>query len=126
MTTTHDFEPAHRSSATARVIELADLVLIPTRASIYDLEASRKTAESLKQASGKKGAFILNAVPPRGSRAQEAREALQEVLPVAPIELHQLVAYSDALNDGRSVEELDPRGKAAREIRALFEWLINF
>ena len=109
-----------------RPVATADLVLIPCRPSIYDLEASHKTAESLKKAGGRRGAFILNAVPSRGTRAQEARDALQEVLPVAPVELHQLVAYSDALNDGRSVEELAPHGKAAQEIRTLYEWLVNF
>ena len=118
--------PGRMDVTTARVIETTDIVLIPCRPSIYDLEASRKTAESLRQASGKKGAFILNAVPPRGTRSQEARDALQDVLPVAPVELHQLVAYSDALNNGRSVEELQPRGKAAQEIRALYDWLVNF
>jgi chromosome partitioning protein len=118
--------PGRTDVTTARVIESADLVLIPCRPSIYDLEASRKTAEQIKNAGGRRGAFVLNAVPPRGSRAQEAREALQEILPVAPVELHQLVAYSDALNDGRSVEELAPHGKAAQEIRALYDWLVNF
>jgi len=118
--------PGRTDVTTARVIELADLVLIPTRASIYDLEASHKTAELFKKAGGRRGTFILNAVPSRGTRAQEARDALQEVLPVAPVELHQLVAYSDALNDGRSVEELAPHGKAAQEIRTLYEWLVNF
>ena len=120
-------DTAGRSDVTtAHVIQAADLVLIPCRPSIYDLEASQRTAEQLKKAGGiKSAAFVLNAVPTRGTRAQEAREALQGVLPVAPIELHQLVAYSDALNDGRSVEELEPMGKAAQEIRALYDWLIG-
>jgi len=119
-------DTAGRSDVTtAHVIEAADLVLIPCRPSIYDLEASQRTADQIKKAGGKRAAFVLNAVPPRGSRAHEAREALEPVLPVSPIELHQLVAYSDALNDGRSVEELEPTGKAAAEIRELYKWLIE-
>jgi chromosome partitioning protein len=119
-------DTAGRSDVTtAHVIDAADLVLIPCRPSIYDLEASQRTADQIKKAGGKRAAFILNAVPSRGCRAYEAREALEPVLPVSPVELHQLVAYSDALNDGRSVEELEPTGKAAAEIRELYKWLIE-
>jgi chromosome partitioning protein len=110
---------------TAHVVEAADLVLVPCRASIYDLEASRHTAELIRDAGGKRAAFVLNAVPSRGARAQEARDALETMLPVSPVEMHHLVAYSDALNDGQSVEELEPVGKAAQEIRALYEWIIT-
>ena len=119
-------DTAGRSDVTtAHVIEAADLILIPCRPSIYDLEASQRTAEQIKKAGGKQAIFVLNAVPSRGVRAQEAREALIGLLPVAPVELHHLVAYSDALNDRRSVEEMEPHGKAAQEIRALYDWLIK-
>lgn len=119
-------DTAGRSDVTtAHVIEVADLILIPCRPSIYDLEASQRTAERIIKAGGKRAIFVLNAVPSRGVRAQEAREALKGLVPVAPVELHHLVAYSDALNDGRSVEEMEPHGKAAQEIRALYDWLIK-
>lgn len=119
-------DTAGRSDVTTtHVIEAADFILIPCRPSIYDLEASQKTAEQIRNAGGKRAAFVLNAVPSRGARAQEAREALEGLLPVSPVELHHLVAYSDALNDGRSVEEMEPHGKAAQEIRALYDWLIK-
>ncbi len=108
---------------TAHVVAAADVVAVPCRPSIYDMESSRRTADVVRGAGGKKAAIILNACPSRGTRAAEAREALGDMLPVAPVELHQLVAYSDALNDGRSVEELEPKGAAASEIRALYQWL---
>jgi chromosome partitioning protein len=123
-------DTAGRSDVTtAHVLEAADVALIPCRASIYDLESARHTAAlvatALATAPGKRAAFVLNATPPRGTRAQEARAALEGLLPVAPVELHQLVAYADALNDGQSVEELEPHGKAAQEIRALYDWLMG-
>jgi len=115
----------HSDVTTGAVIQAVDLVLIPCRPSLYDLHASAETAAQVKRAGGKKAAFVLNAVPSRGSRAEEAREVLRDVLPVAPVEIHNLVAYSDALNDGRSVEELDEGSKAAEEIRALYHWIIG-
>jgi chromosome partitioning protein len=107
----------------ARVVALADVVLVPCRVGVYDVEASVQTAAELKAAKVRSAAFVLNAVPPRGSRHQEAREALSTLLPVCPVMLHSYLAFGDALNDGRSVEELDPNGKAAAEIRALFTWV---
>jgi len=107
----------------ANAVELADVVLVPCRASFPDLKASIGTAEQVRKVHAKKAYFVLNAVPAQGSRQEEARDALQDLLPVAPVELHHYVAYGDALNDGRSVEELDPHSKAALEIRALYAWL---
>jgi chromosome partitioning protein len=108
----------------AQVMEAVDLVLIPCRPFINDVEASQETVAQVQKARVRRAAFVLNAVPVQGSRQQEARDALESLLPVAPVELHHYVAYGDALNDGRSVEELDPKGKAAQEVRALYEWLI--
>jgi chromosome partitioning protein len=119
-------DTAGRDDATAdAAIQVATLVLIPCRPSLYDTGASAATAEKVKRAGVKKAAFVLNSVPPAGSRAEEAREALADTLPVAPVAIHTRVAYSDALNDGRSVEELDEHSKAADEIRALYKWAIQ-
>jgi chromosome partitioning protein len=107
------------------VIQLADIVLIPCRPSLYDIGASAATADKVRRAGGKKAAFVLNGVPPTGSREAEAREALGDALPIAPVSIHNRVAYSDALNDGRSVEELDSHSKAAEEIRTLYNWIIK-
>ncbi|MBI3657334.1 MAG: ParA family protein [Acidobacteria bacterium] len=115
----------HMNVSSAAVIQSADIVLIPCRASLYDMDASAETAAQVRKAGGKQAAFVLNAVPSRGTRADEAREVLKAILPVSPVEVHNLVAFSDALNDGRSVEELDPHGKAAEEIRALYDWLMT-
>jgi chromosome partitioning protein len=106
-------------------MKAADVVLVPCRPFSYDLEASVETAAEVKRAKVARAFFVLNAVPSRGTRHTEARAALQPLLPVCPVELHHYLAFGDALNDGRSVEELDPRGKAAAEIRALYRWLLN-
>lgn len=117
-------DTAGRSSIDAtHVFAVADVVLVPCRVGIYDLEASIQTATEVKRARVKRAAFVLTAVPTRGTRHEEARAELAQLLPVSPVELRYRLAYSDALNDGRSVEELDPRGKAATEIRALFSWV---
>ncbi len=114
--------PGRADITAARVMSLADVVLVPCRVGIYDVEASVETAAEVKRSGVKHAAFVLNAIPSRGTRHEETRAALEQLLPVAPVGLHHLVAFSDALNDGRSVEELEPKGKAAAEVRALYAW----
>ncbi len=106
----------------------ADLVLIPTRPAILDLEAIRRSVDIVKSA-GTNGAIVLNGCPfpgPKGERAivTEARDALGVYgLPVAPTALSNRVAFSHSLIDGRAVSEFDKTGKAALEIKTLFHWL---
>lgn len=116
----------HSDRTAALAAQLADVVLIPCRPSAFDVDAITSTLNitKLSNASGK-AAVVLNAIPPRGEYAEEVREGLSEVATVAPIHLYQRAAYFNAVNDGRSVEEYEPKGKAAEEIRALYEWVIR-
>lgn len=110
------------SLAAARV---ADLILIPCRPSAFDLNAIGTTL-NLAAVAGKLAFVLLNAVPAQGKVGEEARNALESGgVSVADPVLHQLVAYSHAVNDGRSAQEFDPKSKAAAEIDALFGWVIK-
>jgi len=123
--------PGRADISTAHVLDVVDVVLVPVRPFAFDVHASEKIAAEInaKIASEKRrgrvihAAFVLNSVPPRGTRQQEARAVLTPLLPVAPVEVHYYMALCDALNDGSSVEEFDPKGNAAHEIRALYRWL---
>jgi chromosome partitioning protein len=44
---------------------------------------------------------------------------------VSPVRIGSRSAYSIAWNDGRSVQEYEPKGKASAEIKALFEWVLT-
>ena len=111
--------------AAAQLAELSDVVLVPVRPGIYDLEASATTASMLKRAKAKRSFFVMNACPSVGSRAKESREALAELMGVCPVQVGARVDFTDALADGRSVFELNPRGKAALEVQALYRWLLK-
>jgi chromosome partitioning protein len=56
---------------------------------------------------------------------EEARSAISMHIDVAPPGLYMRSAYSRAWNDGRSVEEYEPKGKAAWEIKALYKWIMK-
>jgi chromosome partitioning protein len=101
----------------------ADLILVPCRPAAFDLNAIGTTL-NLAAVAGKPAYVVLNAVPPLGKVGEEARNALRAGgVEVVPVVLHQLVAFSHAVNDGRTAQELDANSKAAKEVEALFAWI---
>lgn len=103
----------------------ADLILIPCRPAAFDMDAIGTTL-NLAAVAGKPAYVLLNAVPPHGRVGEEARSSIEEGgVQVAEPVLHHLVAYSHAVNDGRTAQELDANSKAAGEIDRLFRWLVK-
>lgn len=100
----------------------ADLILIPCRPAAFDLEAIEATRD-LATIAKKPSWVVLSAAPARSSVVEEARRGLEDQgAKVAPQVIHQRVAYSYAVIDGRSASEYEPDGKAAEEVAALFAW----
>ena len=119
-------DTAGRSDVAAHhALHVADFVLVPCRPSAADLDALEDTLRLIQLSQDQRAAVVLNAAPTRGSMAKEARTAIAEHLEVAPIVLCQRSAYAHAWINGRSVEEYEPDGKAAAEIRDLYNWLIQ-
>jgi chromosome partitioning protein len=103
----------------------ADLVLIPTRTNIVELEALPAAADILRLAGNPPAFVVLNGVHPTASRqAGDARNLVQKTfgLTCAPIHLCHRAAYADAMTTGRTPQELDEDGKAAAELDALFRF----
>lgn len=115
---------------TVQVAALSDLVLIPTRPAILDLRAIAGTAEVVR-ATHTRAFVVLNAVPaPRegvdASVTTAARVALDAYgVPVAPPALAARAAFAAALNEGLTATEMEPGGKAASELQALYQFIIG-
>ena len=115
--------PPHADSAARAAVEVADLVLIPCRPSAFDLSAIQTTAKLVQLL--RKPAFVLfTAGSPNAPRMyQEAGELVQSYgTPPCPLQLPDRAAYRHASGEGRTVMELEPNGKAAEEIRQLYNW----
>ena len=116
----------HSDRTAVLAAQLADVVLIPCRPSAFDVDAIASTLTLTRLADAHaQAAVVLNALPTRGDYAEEVRAGLSARVTVAPIHLYQRAAYFNAVNDGRSVEEYEPKGKAAEEIRRLYRWVIK-
>ena len=105
----------------------ADLILIPTRTSIVELETLPQVSDLLRVAGSIRRAFVvLNALHPSAGAAgiAEARQVLEQMygFRTCPIHLCQRSAYSEAMVSGSTPQERDPEGKAGQELSRLFEF----
>lgn len=114
--------PARSSETAVAAARVADLVIIPCRPQIYDLETIQNTRDVLKLAGDIPGLIVLNAVPPRGHRHEQAAEAVQGLgLPVCPETIKHRAAFGDSAALGLSVFEYAPSDKATEEIRQVYK-----
>jgi chromosome partitioning protein len=101
----------------------SDFVLIPCRPSIFDLRAIGSSVDLVKLA-GKRAAVVLNAVPPRGPLGDEAAEAIRGYdIALSPARLGYRIAYQHCLAVGQAVQEYEPDGIAAEEVKRLYKWI---
>ena len=104
------------------VLQVADLVLIPTRPSPHDLRAVGTTVD-LVEAAGKKMSFVINGAAARAKIAGEAAVALSQHGTVAPVTLYQRTDFASSMIDGRTVQEIDPKSRSAAEVGALWKYV---
>jgi chromosome partitioning protein len=113
----------HAAPDAARVVGAADLVVIPCRPTAFDLAAVGAAVEIVKAASAR-AVFVLSACPFRAPEIGETRAVLERFgISVAPVEITDRRAFSRAVATGRAVTEFDSDGKAAEEIRDLWNWI---
>jgi chromosome partitioning protein len=113
--------PARVEQAAAEAAKAADLVLIPCKPSIWDLETLQTTMELVGPRARRMPLVVMNAVPGQGTRAIQAAEAIRGMgLELCPSSLGQRVAFEYAAQLGRSAAEYEPDGKAASEIRDIY------
>ena len=104
------------------VVDLANLVIIPTRPSPHDLRAVGATVD-LVEASGKAMVFVVNGAASRAKINGDAAVALSQHGTVAPVTIHQRVDFAVSMIDGRTAQELDGSSNSAREIAELWVYV---
>jgi chromosome partitioning protein len=114
--------PPRAADAAMAAAMAADLILIPSRPTINDLETIATTQSLIAGAGGKaKIAVILNGVPAQGPQREQAQAYIRDLgLPVLAVTLGHRSAYTHAAIIGQTAQEYDPRGKAAEEIKQLY------
>ncbi len=116
--------PPAITGAIRQVVDVSDLVLIPTRPSPHDLRSVKATV-ALVEDMDTPLVFVINAATPRARITKEAVVALSQHGPLAPSLIHQRVDFAASMIDGRTVMELPNAPLAAMEIERIWEYLAN-
>lgn len=115
--------PAFAPAITTEAVKVADLVLIPCRATVQDIQFLTTTIE-IAAARQKPTAVVLNAIEPQVRETEEAQAFITKAgYALAPVYLSKAVAYHRAITAGLGVTEFEPTGKAAQEILTLLDWI---
>ena len=118
---------ASNMPAMEKAISLADRILIPVQPSQADIWSTQRFLKIIAANLDKKRktevlGFINRADTHRGVReTDEAEQALQMLQGVKALDvrLYQRTAYRRSFSEGLGVFELDPMGKASREMKKL-------
>ncbi|WP_128565158.1 AAA family ATPase [Methylobacterium crusticola] len=116
----------HADRAALLACKVADLILIPTRASILDLDALKPVLELVEMAR-RPALGVLNGVSTQTSLdVEEARDAIKaRGVELHAAYIHERVIYKRSLIDGRTVIEAGSDAKAIREIGGLFAAVVE-
>jgi len=106
----------------------ADLFILPTRPSQYDIWSTADTIKVLQEARiyrpEIKARVVLNQLIPNTIIGREAGEALadfQEECPLLKSTIAMRVAFETSVDRGMGASEIEPDGKAAQEIDSLYK-----
>ena len=106
--------------------KLADVVLVPCRPSIFDIESTAISVQRLQAATAAPVVVVLNGCAHRGREADEAAEALGGLgAQVCPARIGQRVVFARSLLDGRAAQEVEPGGKAADDVQRVHTFCLR-
>lgn len=103
--------------------KLADFVLIPAKPAVLDIIAMTRTVELIK-AFSKRAAVVMTFCPPVGKELEEAQEAVSQLdIDLCPVRIGNRIAFSRAQQSGQTAQEYEQQGKAAEEVKQLYEYM---
>lgn len=120
--------PGKSDTAAIEAARVADLVLIPVRPQIFDLETLTAVRDSLRIAGSPTAFVVLNGIHPSATRSPaEQRQVIGTTfsLPVCMVHLSHRSAFAEAPALGKAPQEVEPGGKAGVELDALFAFVVQ-
>jgi chromosome partitioning protein len=100
----------------------ADLVLIPTKAAVFDTMSMTHTLDVVRQL-GKAAAVVLTFASPQGQERADTEETIKALgAEFCPVTIGNRKAFFRAQSTGLAVQEYEPKGAAAAEIAELYKY----
>ena len=105
--------------------EVSDIVLIPFKAAVFDINSVAQTVQTVKQV-GADYSLVLTFVPPQGKETEEAAAIADQLdSNFCPVLIGNRKAFFRAQSSGQVVQEYEPDGKAAAEIKDLYRYVMD-
>jgi chromosome partitioning protein len=109
----------------------ADLIVIPVQPSPYDVWAAQEVLNLIQEASvfkeTLKSLFVINRKIVNTAIGRDVVTALNDLgTAVAKSQICQRVAFAESAATGQTVLETEPKGQAAKEIKALVKELLSY
>jgi len=122
--------PPRVSELARSAIMAADLVVVPVQPSPYDVWAAQEIMNLISEASvfkeNLKSVFVINRKIVNTAIGRDVAETLSSFnIPVLRTAISQRVAFAESATSGCTVLETEPKGAAAKEIKALVKELIQ-
>jgi chromosome partitioning protein len=112
------------NEAAISAAKVANWVLMPIQPQIFDIETLQSVKEILTLAGNPTASVVINRAAVQGKRHEETQEAAEAMgFNVAPVVMFQRTAHGDAGNIGLTAAEYEPKGKAAQEMAALYDYI---
>ncbi|MBI1393266.1 MAG: AAA family ATPase [Alphaproteobacteria bacterium] len=114
--------PPSVTNQITEIISHADLVIVPTRPSPHDLRAVGLTVD-LVECQKKPLVFVVNCATARARITSDTAVTLSQHGTVTPVMIHNRVDFAASMIDGRTVGEISPKSRSAREVDLLWSYL---
>ena len=116
--------PGDVNSDIARAIGMANLAILPCKYFAPDVWGVGPTVSMVERAR-KPFCFVVTMAKHGVGLAEQAVLNLSRHAPVAPTIIYDRTDYGAAQADGRTAQELTPRGAAAEEVRSLWDFVAH-
>jgi len=125
----HDFvvvdTPPKSDSEARPAIEAANLVAVPVQPTPVDLWSTDSTLAMIAREGGS-GLLVINRVTQRAKLAAEMIAVIRGLgCAAADAQLGNRIGFAASMGTGSTVLELEPSGKAAQEVQALAEEILQ-
>ena len=108
-----------------QITKLADFTILPTSPRFADICTLPRGIDKIHQPYS----VVLNSCTPdpvnkTSFKTAQVYQMLNDSdIPVSPVHIIRLEAFTEALNYGKAVTEYEPNGKASIQIKELLDWL---
>jgi chromosome partitioning protein len=118
--------PARLSDWAMEAAKVSDLVIVPARATVKDLERVEASIKLATVYAIRPVFVVLTQVRPRGDRDAQAEEFVRaKRYPVCPARIGDRVSYQDSDVTGQTPLETEPGGKSAAEIKQVYRYTVK-